>query len=322
MGEWLVNCKARSIRQILKSLLGDKKLERMKGPQLFAACCILVVCECSNKCYYGKHHSVPATSCKQVLDIQSECYGESGFYWLKTDLGGLDYVYCDMEHSGGGWRRVVYFHSDVNTTCPPELVTEYFFNGNHAYCKKQKGVLAFGQLNHAVFVWNYDTTVKYGEIRGYANLRVRYYYPPDGFTDQWERLVEGGHIDGFELFNGFYPSAPYRRFFSYVVASTTSDRCPISGGGTENISQPGYRDNVYACDEVDLTGPMDSEGFYIQKLFDGGNCTQCPVGCPWFEYKTSGMFPNSQANRVYGRLVDTDNDDDSIYLTELELYVR
>lgn len=275
---------------------------------------------CSNTtnggCYYARHPSVPADSCKQILDVQSECYGESGWFWIKQAGGGIESVYCDMHYKGGGWRRALYFHSAINDTCPAQFVTEIIHG--RPYCRKEPGVKELGTLDYVITVWNYDQSVQFTEVRGYVKLRVRYNFSPDGFKEDLNSLMEYGHIDGFEFFTTYYPALPHRQYFSYVIGSTTTSRCPINGGTGESGGQPSYRDNIFACDEIDLSGPMDSDGFYLQELF-GPTCVQCPAGSPWFEQR----FPGPLAvTRIYGRIVNTESSDDGIYLTDMELYVR
>ena len=285
----------------------------MIGYFLVAAWCLFSTGLCSTKCYYGKHGSVAAASCQDVIQVQPECHGESGFYWLGSDSGGLEYVYCDMEHRGGGWRRVMYYHSGLNTTCPLGLIAETFFSGSHTYCKK------FGGINFSVFSWNNLNSAVFSEVRGYVSLRVKAGYLPDAFSDVPNVVVEYGYIDGFEMFTGPYPSGPFRMIFSYVVGASTGDKCPSNGGMEEILGQKGYRDSTYSCDEVDTSSSTDSEGFYTQSLFDGSGCVQCPPAAPWFERTFPGKQPLSE---LHGRIVNSDVDDETIYITALEVYVR
>lgn len=285
---------------------------------LFATwtCCVV-----DGLCQFAKHSSVAAKSCRHILEVQRECFKENGMYWLLNEtIGGEPYqVYCDMNHKGGGWRRLIYYHSNTSTSCPTGFTTEII--DGESLCKKVQGVKLLGQEDHALAAWNTDQSIQFTEIRGYIRLRVRYGFPPDGFSDERVKFSAQGHIDGFQFMttSGGYPSLPYRPYFSYVVGSTTAGhRCPINGGSSENIQTQSYRDYTYACDEIDLNGPRDSNDFYQQELF-GSHCVQCPAGSPWFEQTYAGPLVSTS---VYGQLVNTDDTDEYIYLSDIELYVR
>ena len=272
----------------------------------------LTVCD---KCYYGKSPGSPATSCTDVLFIQpSDCYQESGYFWLKNHpYDNPEYAYCDLEHEGGGWRRVVYYHSDTNTSCPSGLVSKPFFGGNHTYCTKQ------ANQDYAIFYWNDDQTLEFSQIRGYATLRVKTGGSPDGYSNLNYVLPELGALDGLEFMTGVFPGGYVRKFFSYVVGTKGLHSCPINGGDEYGALRRNYRENVYACDELDNSTSLDSEGFYQQELFSSDSCVQCSAGAPWFQKDYAQVIPNT---RVIIRLVSTEDKDEAIYLTDLELYIR
>lgn len=274
----------------------------------------------TSSCYYGKHPSVAAQSCSEVLDVQKECIGESGYFWLTGDgVGGqLEYVYCDMKHQRGGWRRAVYFHSNINTTCPGTLVTETV-HGNEIFCTKRQD----GRLNqdYDYFTWNNDQKVKYSEVRGYVTVKVKGNHTLDGWSNNWHSMYENANLDGVDvLVRQIGTPFPDRPFFSYVVAQTGSfgDRCPENGGTIHTSVTPSYRDGIYACDEVDLSGAMDSEGFYTQVLFSA-ECAQCPAGSPWFQQKYADAVKPAT---IWIRVSNADDHDEKIYFSDIELYVR
>ena len=270
-----------------------------------------------DQCYFGKHSSVPAKSCQNVVEIQPSCFGDSGFYWIrKTSTSNLEYVYCDMDHRGGGWRRVIYYHSNLNTSCPSGLLAESLFGGTHTYCTRLSD-----NENFSYFTWNSNGNVEFSEVRGYVTMKVKESATafPDAFDDRANVNLEYGYQDGFEFLTGTYPGGILRVFFSYVIGFSSGDRCPFNGGSEYNIGRMGYRSYSYACDEIQSGGAIDSEGFFEQDLFNSNDsCIQCPAGSPWFE-KTYTRVTNT---KVYGRIVNADSDDEEIYLSAVELYVR
>ncbi len=70
----------------------------------------------------GSSSSNPATSAKAIKDADSTVM--SGFYWIKpSGYGTAHWVYCDMDHNGGGWMHVATFQDDSQqkTTYPREV---------------------------------------------------------------------------------------------------------------------------------------------------------------------------------------------------------
>lgn len=303
----------------------------MKGGQ--AACIVIsavlaalsllssaTIIHSDSKCYYGKHASVAAKSCSEITDVQKECLGESGYYWLSAGgVGGsAEYVYCDMVHKGGGWRRVIYFHSDINSTCPGSLVTEAV-SSNKIFCTKRQD----GRFNqdYDYFTWNGDQSLEYSEVRGYVTVRVKGNHSLDGWSNNWNSMYENANLDGIDvLVRQIGTPFPDRPFFSYVVAQTGAfgDRCPHNGGSLQTSVTPSYRDRIYGCDEVDLNGPVDSAGFYTQELF-GPGCVQCPAGSPWFEQRYADPVSPST---IWIRVSNAEDHDDKIYFSDIEIYVR
>ena len=271
-------------------------------------------------CFVGKYSNAPAKSCQNVLDIHPSCFGDSGFYWIrKTSTSNLEYVYCDMDHRGGGWRRAIYYHSNLNTSCPSGLLAESFFGGTRTYCTRLQD-----NENFSFFTWNSNGNVDFSEIRGYVTMKVKLsgYAMPDAFVDSTYNelaILEHGDLDGFEFLTG--PTNGYKVIFAYVIGSSSGfDRCPFNGGVEYNLFRRGYRTYSYACDEIPIGGALDSEGFHLKELFNNSDsCVQCPTGNPWFEKTYSGTLENT---RVIGRLVNADSDDEELYLSDIELYVR
>ncbi len=279
--------------------------------------CVMLLVDCGEECYFGKHTSVPAQSCQNIIDVQPGCYGENGYYWIRSNsTSDLEYVYCDMDHKGGGWRRVIYYHSDINMTCPFGLFSETFYGGTRTYCTK------YTNDTYSVFTWNSNGYVEFSEIRGYATLKVMSSVTnlPDAFDDRTNVNLEDGYLDGFELLTGTYPGGILRLFFAYIIGISNGDRCPVNGGNEYNIGRVGYRSYSYACDEIQYGGTTDSEGFYSQDLFTSNDsCVQCPPGSPWFEKNYARVLT---ITKIYGRLVNSDSDDEKIYLKDIELYIR
>ena len=292
-------------------------------------CCILILLPLRRgrgQCLYGKHPSVAASSCREVLDIQPECYGESGIFWLgdTEEVESLHQSYCDLQHQGGGWMRVFSHHQDENTSCPlapggAKGWKEVWFNGTKLYC--QRGDPSEG---YAPYVqWNMDRTEKYSEIRGYVNLRMKggSSNKGDGFADG-DLSLDQNYMDGVAI---EMPVVPLRHIFSYVIGSKRtgigSHKCPDHGGRHPTRALPPYYEDSYACDELDPeNADLDSEGYLTRDMFEYGEdtCQQCMAGQPWFQ-KTLGEEIDAP---LRFRIVDGITDDWGITVADMEVYVR
>ncbi len=283
---------------------------------VYAVWSLYIVTVKCDKCYFGQHSSAPGDSCYHILKIQPECYENSGFYWVKKGTG-VEYVYCDMEHNGGGWRRAIYFHSNLNMTCPGDLVSENLYNTTRTYCKRNPTELLFNS-----FTWNTDEQVQFSEIRGYASLRVASGTAPKAFHYYTKTLPEFGIVDGLDIVIGVFPGGWVKPVFAYAVGlvNSGSNSCPVSGGDEYGDFRRNYRDYAYACDEIDAVGYIDSEGIYSHELFAGSSCVQCPVGMPWFERSFGDTIQDA---KIQVRMINADeHNDDTIYLADMELFVR
>lgn len=282
------------------------------------------------QCVYGKHPSVAASSCREVLDMQPECYGESGVFWLgeageaEEGSDSLHQRYCDLQHQGGGWLRVFSHRQDVNSSCPlapggTKGWKEEWFNETHLYC--QRGDPSEG---YAPYVqWNADRTEQYSEIRGYVNLRMKSgsLNKGDGFASG-DLSLDQDYMDGVAI---EMPVTPLRHVFSYVIGSirtgTSSYRCPDSGGKQPPSSLPPYYEGSFACDQFDPENEaLDEGGYYTSELYFSGEhfCTQCKSGQPWFK-KTLGEITDAP---LQFRIVDGTTNDWGISVADMEVYVR
>ena len=289
---------------------------------------ILVPCLCyfvgladtaTTECVFGTHKSLPGESCKHILHVQPVCFGRSGFFWVKTG-SDIDYVYCDMYHKGGGWRRVVYWHgaSTGNTTCPGSL-THTNHNGKH-FCSRNP-------LNryYDEFSWNYNQEVSFSEIRGYFILKVEHGSQSHGFENSFLYKPEDRHMDGVDIVIGTSANAYIRTIFAYAISSSNAGlgSCPSNGGFEYHLFQRNYRDYHYACDVHDISSPSNypAQLEVLQDFFVNSSCVQCPAGAPWFEVRYANALP---LTRMYIRIVNADAwyMEGLILATDFEIYVR
>ena len=263
-------------------------------------------------CLYGKHRSVPAASCREILDIQPECYGETGIYWLERDGNNYE-VYCDMLHQGGGWLRVFSHHQDqINTTCPQGWVNQWMSNSTKLYCLKGTEDLQ----------WNTDGYVEYSEVRGYVVIRVKGGEAPDGFGDDVVSTpIETEYMDGVAI-EVFRPHL--RHIFSYVVAITTKwKRCPLPTRAKDTIKplfmRP-FAESSFACQDVDKFGATDADGYYTDYVHSPAytDCVLCPLGMPWFQVS----FGETLKEALQIRFMDGSDTASGTAITDMEVYVR
>ena len=275
----------------------------------------------SDSCLYGKHASVAAVSCREILDVQQDCYAESGTFLIKDGAGGTYEAYCDLLHLGGGWMRVFSHHYDKDTTCPtgpgtsrgwmPVVLT----NGS-VYCRR--GLPSEGYTPE--IQWNLDGSVTYSEIRGYVNLRMLaiegHNNELDCFSPNQDISLTESYMDGVVI---EMPISPQRHIFSYVLGRKLgNERCPTKNNGyPPPKSLPPYGEGSFACDRVNSLLDRDGDGFIIDPVF-GDECLQCPLGVPWFQV-TLGETVN---HPLQLRIVDLYNDDWGLSVTDMEIYVR
>ena len=294
--------------------------------QLILFCCKLPALAESqnNSCQYGRHASVAAASCREILYAQPDCYGESGTFWIKDGAGGAYEAYCDLRHKGGGWMRVISHRQDEDTTCPTSTGTGrgwmpmVLINGS-VYCRR--GPPDEGYTPE--ILWNLDGSVAYSEIRGYVNLRLLIIEGNnnelDCFSPNRDISLTENYMDGVAI---EMPIIPQRHIFSYVLGRNIgSERCPVYNNGyPPPKSLPPYAEGFFACDRVNSEFERDEDGFVIMPVFSPLeiSCFQCPSGMPWFQV-TLGETVN---HPLQFRIVDLNDDDWGLSITRMEVYVR
>ncbi len=284
-------------------------------------CCTLscVTLAAGEDCVFAKHSSVAAPSCRGILDVQPDCYGNSGYFWIDRGDTKSNY-YCDMDHEGGGWQRIFQHLPGSSSKCPQGWKDAWLSGGGTLYC--QRGLTSQGYVPY--HRWNEDGNVWYSEVRGFVLLRVKEENKPDGFSDDITATLDSEYMDGFAI-EVVVPSLPPRNVFSYVIARPDYwYRCPKSG--VSYVSQhpqalPPFNEYSFACDELDTAGLVDQDGYYTQVLLypeQPSGCTMCPEGMPWFQVG----FGEAVNKTLQFRFVDTRGADYGISVKKMEIYVR
>lgn len=278
----------------------------------------------NNSCLYGRHASVAAASCREILYAQPDCYGESGTFSIKNGAGETYEAYCDLHHKGGGWMRVISHRQDEDTTCPMGTgagggwMPVVLSNGS-VYCRRGPPDEGYTPEIH----WNSDGSVTYSEIWGYVNLRMLIIEGNnnelDCFSPNRDISLTENYMDGLAI---EMPISPQRHIFSYVLGRKLgSERCPTYNNGyPPPKSLPPYAEGFFACDRMITDLGIDEEGFVITPVLNPRekSCTQCPSGMPWFQV-TLGEMVN---HPLQFRIVDLNDDDWGLSVANMEVYVR
>lgn len=85
------------------------------------------------------HH--PAASCKNVLELDPTA--SSGYYYIRSESGNSNYVYCDMTRTCGGdkgWMQLMKVDMTNRTHRCPQGLADYSYNRKHVCrCESSTG---------------------------------------------------------------------------------------------------------------------------------------------------------------------------------------
>ena len=237
----------------------------------------------------------PGKSCSDIYQINRATRIASGNYWIQTDNGTVQQVYCDMElecggHKGG-WLRIAQLDTTNGDTCPGEWINDINYNslctGTGAGCYS------------ANFSVPYSYNKICGQVRGFQKGTTDAFYPflfSQGSTPSaglytpttYSATVNGVYVDGVSITLG----NPRKHVWTYAVGLSDDDS---HGDGYYNCLYakiaiarvPVFVGNDYYCESGNNGSHLASELYSNDALLDGEQClpgNSCcdRAGQPWF----------------------------------------
>ena len=250
---------------------------------------------CSSFCStLGMFNTSPGKSCSDIYQINRATRIASGNYWIQTDNGTVQQVYCDMElecggHKGG-WLRIAQLNTTNGDTCPGEWINDINYNslctGTGAGCYS------------ANFSVPYSYNKICGQVRGFQKGTTDGFYPyffsqgstPSGLYTPitYSATVNGVYVDGVSITLG----NPRKHVWTYAVGLTDDGNtgsgyynCPCARVASPR--PPVFVGNNYYCESGNIGLHVASELYSDDALWDGEQClpgNSCcdRAGQPWF----------------------------------------
>ena len=265
----------------------------------------------------GKTPSHPATSCKEILDLNPT--SPSGYYWISDSDDSAVHVYCDMTKTcggvTGGWMEIAKIDmSDTTNVCPEGLKT---LSSPMRLCSINSDGPACSSATFNVHGVNYQQVC--GKIIGYQQKT------PDGFRPYHghrQRTIDNGFVDGVVLTHGH---GPRKHIWTFAAALEELRRnCPcIYVSGVKADAVPPYVGSDYFCDTAS-EDPYQFRFYPDDPLWDGEGCGPQNTCCsfnnpPWFMKDLSSSTTDDIEMRL---CADSGRNDEDITVEIIELYVR
>ena len=275
-------------------------------------------------CLLGTSPLLPAASCKLIHNINSST--TSGFYWISSNEGPPQRLYCDMGRSCGGvvggWTRVANINmTNSSHSCPSSLVEVSVDPKRPRLCTIPGTGIGCSSTVFPVHGINYERVC--GRIIAYQDRTPNAFFP---YHRNRSLTIDDLYLDGVSLTHG---SRPRQHIWSFASALDETDGhqsgCPCLNIGllTQPVVPP-FIGNDYFCD----TGSSDDvkiDAFYADNpLWDGEGCGVRNTCCffnnpPWF----SKMLDHSTSDDIEMRICrDAGRLNEDVPLELIELYVR
>ena len=278
----------------------------------------------------GMLSTSPGKSCNDIYQINKATRGVSGNYWIQTDNGTAQEVYCDMElecggHKGG-WTRVAQFDTTNGDSCPGDWISNATYN---SLCT---GVDTPG-CHSANFSVPYSYNKVCGQLRGFQKGSPDSFYPyafARGLTprdsyvpDTPSKTVNGVYVDGVSITLG----DPRKHVWTYAVGlSDDYDyayfNCPCASNTL--LEAPVFVGNNYYCESGNI-GTFSDDTFYSEDvLWDGEQClpgNSCcdRAGQPWFFHQLSISVKEHLEVRI---CKDQLHNNEDIMVEKLQLFIQ
>ena len=275
-------------------------------------------------CLLGTSPFLPASSCKLIYNINSSA--PSGFYWIGSNDGPPQRLYCDMGRScggiAGGWTRIANINmTNSSHSCPSSLVEVSVDPKRPRLCTMPGTGIGCSSTIFPVHGINYERVC--GRIISYQDRTPNAFFP---YHRNRSLTIDDLYLDGVSLTHG---SRPRQHIWSFASALDETDGhqsgCPCLNIGllTKPVVPP-FIGSDYFCD----TGSSDdvrNDVFYADNpLWDGEGCGSQNICClfnnpPWF----SKTLDRSTSDDIEMRVCrDAGRLNEDIPLELIELYVR
>ena len=275
-------------------------------------------------CLLGTSPFLPAASCKLIYNINSSA--PSGFYWIASNEGPPQRLYCDMGRScggiAGGWTRVANINmTNSSHSCPSSLVEVSVDPKRPRLCSMPGTGIGCSSTVFPVHGISYERVC--GRIISYQDRTPNAFFP---YHRNRSLTIDDLYLDGVSLTHG---SRPRQHIWSFASALDETDGhqsgCPCLNTGllTQPVVPP-FIGNDYFCD----TGSSDDvihDVFYADNpLWDGEGCGSQNTCCffnnpPWF----SKTLDRSTSEDIEMRVCrDAGRLNEDVPLELVELYVR
>ena len=254
----------------------------------------------------------PASSCKKVLELDPTA--SSGYYYIGSESGNSNYVYCDMTRTCGGdrgWMQLMKLDMTNRTQRCPQGLAEYSYDRKHV-CRRQSSSGGCSSVNIAAHGVDYSRVC--GKVIAYQ------YGSPDGF---YNGNIDSNYLDGVSITHGRYPRKHVWSFAAIHDERVSHGQCPCINHYASIPVPPSFVGNDYFCDAASESGWAYT--FYSSDpLWDGSGCgaanSCCTRNGPPRFFKSLDAPTNDNVELRVCRDQDRINED--ILIETVEIYVQ
>ena len=256
----------------------------------------------------------PASSCKNVLELDPTA--SSGYYFIGSESGNSNYVYCDMTRRCGGdkgWMQLFKLDMTNHTNTCPQGLTEYSYNRKHV-CRRDSNGGGCSSVNIASYGIDYSKVC--GKVVAYQ------FASPDGFRDG-NVNIDGVYLDGVSITRGRYPRTHIWSFAAVHDERVSHGRCPCINHYTSLPTPPSFVGSDYFCDAASESG-WGYTFYSADPLWDGRGCgvgnSCCARNSPPKFVKILDAPTNDNIELRVCR--DQERGDEDILIETVEIYVQ
>lgn len=289
---------------------------------------------CSTFCNALGTRTSPGKSCSEIYQVNKASRGVSKHYWIQTDDGPAEQVYCDMElecggHKGG-WTRIAQLDTTDGDSCPGEWNNSVIYNS-----------LCTGGDTAGCYSANFSVPYNYnkicGQVRGFQKGTTSSFYPyiySNGATppnsnfyipDEHSTTVNGVYVNGISITLG----DPRKHIWTYAAGLSDKvtfayDNCPCVR--YSRLQAPAFVGNNYYCESGTNSHVTNTSVLYREDaLWDGEQCPRDVNSCcdrtgqPWFLHQ----LPMNEYQHLEVRICqDKPFSSSAILVEKLQLFIQ